>query len=95
MLILGAFIFSAGKITFSWNKKKNWRMRILSAPYFSKFFGGKNKIYWTNVTKKKKFPLKINMERRNKISTKIETRFWQSERNKFSEGFLRLQVELL
>ena len=70
-------------------------MRILSAPYFSKFFGGKNKIYWTNVTKKKKFPLKINMERRNKISTKIETRFWQSERNKFSEGFLRLQVELL
>ena len=25
--------------------KKNWRMRILSAPYFSKFFGGKIKIF--------------------------------------------------
>ena len=49
MLILGAFIFSAGnnflEETLLEIKKKNWRMRILSAPYFSKFFGGKNKIY--------------------------------------------------
>ena len=69
-------------------------MRILSAPYFSKFFGGKIKSI-KQMSLRKKFLLKINMERRNKISTKIETRFWQSERNKFSEGFLRLQVELL
>ena len=48
MLILGAFIFSKffrREIIFLKLKKKNWRMRILSAPYFSKFFGGKNKIY--------------------------------------------------
>ena len=50
MLILGAFIFSAGnnfleETLLEIKKKKNWRMRILSAPYFSKFFGGKNKIY--------------------------------------------------
>ena len=40
------------------------------------------------MSPRKKIPLKINMEQRNKISTKIETRFWQSERNKFSEGLL-------
>lgn len=27
------------------NNNKNWRMRILSAPYFSKYFGGKMKIF--------------------------------------------------
>ena len=70
-------------------------MRILSAPYFLSFLAGKIKSIKQMSLRKKKFPLKINMERRNKISTKIETRFWQSERNKFSEGFLRLQVELL
>ena len=46
MRILSAFYFSGGKITPLWtttkNKfKENWRMRILSTPYFSKFFGGK------------------------------------------------------
>ena len=40
--------FFGGKITPFWKefrkiKKKNWRMRILSASYFSKFFGGKIK----------------------------------------------------
>ena len=56
MLILGAFIFSKffrrekqhfleETLLEIKKKKKNWRMRILSAPYFSKFFGGKNKIY--------------------------------------------------
>ena len=50
MRILSAFYFLAGKLRHfeqllliaSKNKfKENWRMRILSTPYFSKFFGGK------------------------------------------------------
>ena len=53
MLILGAFIFSKffrrekhflEETLLEIKKKKNWRMRILSV-FFSKFFGGKNKIY--------------------------------------------------
>ena len=48
MLILGAFIFSAGnnflEETLLEIKKKTGAC-VLSAPYFSKFFGGKNKIY--------------------------------------------------
>ena len=30
-------------ITYIFSKKNNWRMRIFSASYFSKFFGGKIK----------------------------------------------------
>ena len=34
MLILGAFIFSAGKITFSWNKKKKLAHAYFKRPVF-------------------------------------------------------------
>ena len=69
-------------------------MRILRAPYFSKFFGGKNKIYETNVTKKKNFRWKLTWNDETKLVLKSKRGFGKANETNLARVFFDL-IELL
>ena len=101
MLILGAFIFSAGKIIFlkrpylKFKKKKKTGACVFWAPrIFSKFFGGKIKSIKQMSLRKKNFRWKLTWNNETKLVLKSKRGFGKAKETNLARVFFDL-IELL
>ena len=90
MLILGAFIFSAGKITFSWNKKK----KKLAHAYFKRpvFLAGKIKSIEQMSLRKKNFRWKLTWNDETKLVLKSKRGFGKANETNLARVFFDFKL---